>query len=178
MEPQTILLVEDFDADVFRFRCALSALNFPGRLRVAASIGQARDYLEGRGGYADRAYYGVPALIVSDLQFRGESGWQFLRWLRSGVQSSTFNVPSAPTLNVEPEALNLSQIPVVVLSGVVEPVEHDLLVKEGAREVFEKTGDYGVMKGIVARILTHLPDANAELPIPDLRVATQPLLAL
>ena len=146
MEVQTILLVEDFDADVFRFRCAISALNFPGRLRVAATIGQARDYLEGRGGYADRAYYGLPALIVSDLQFRGETGWQFLRWLHA-----------------HPE---LASIPVVVLSGVVEPIEHDLLVKEGAREVFEKTGDYGVMKGIVARILSHLPrESAAELAL-------------
>ena len=158
MELQTILLVEDFDADVFRFRCALSALNFPGRLHVAATIGQARDYLEGRGGYADRAYYGLPALIVSDLQFRGETGWQFLRWLRA-----------------HPE---LASIPVVVLSGVVEPIEHDLLVKEGAREVFEKTGDYGVMKGIVARILSYLPRPESVegdlsvVPAPHLPVAS------
>jgi CheY-like chemotaxis protein len=142
VDVQTVLLVEDFDADVFRFRCALSALNFPGKLRVAATIGQARDYLEGRGGYADRAYYGLPALIVSDLQFRGETGWQFLRWLRAHP--------------------DFSHIPVVVLSGVVEPVEHDLLVKEGAREVFEKTGDYAVMKGIVARILSHLPRQDVD----------------
>jgi CheY-like chemotaxis protein len=139
--PQTILLVEDFDADVFRFRCALSALNFPGKLRVAATVSQARDYLQGRDGYADRDYYPLPSLVVSDLQFRGESGWQFLRWLRADPDHS--------------------HIPVVVLSGVVEPIEHDLLVKEGAREVFEKCGDYAVMKGIVARILTHLP-RNAE----------------
>ena len=146
MELQTILLVEDFDADVFRFRCALSALNFPGRLRVAATIGQARDYLEGRTCYADRSYYSLPALIVSDLQFRGETGWQFLRWLHADP--------------------HFAPIPVVVLSGVVEPIEHDLLVKEGAREVFEKTGDHGVMKGIVARILGHLPrESETELSL-------------
>ena len=143
MGSQTILLVEDFDADVFRFRCALSSLNFQGKLRVAATVSQARDYLEGRGGYSDRAYYGLPSLIVSDLQFRGESGWQFLRWVRGHAEFST--------------------IPVVVLSGVVEPVEHDLLIREGAREIFEKTGDYAIMKGIVARILTHLPRETAEV---------------
>ena len=164
VDSQTVLLVEDFDADVFRFRCALSALNFPGRLRVAPTIGQARDYLEGREGYSDRAYYGLPSLIVSDLQFRGESGWQFLRWLRSGGKSEEVGLGSQ-TSHARGESRNTSSfahIPVVVLSGVVEPIQHDLLLKEGAREVFEKTGDYAVMKGIVARILGHLPRELAE----------------
>src|SRR5688572_10374133 len=62
-----ILLIENEESDVFLFRRALSRLNFIGVVRVVGSVSEAREYLEGRGRFADRSYDPLPDLIVSDM---------------------------------------------------------------------------------------------------------------
>ena len=52
----TILVLEDEENDLFFLRRALTTCDFKGQVRVVVSMAQARDYLAGRGPYADRHY--------------------------------------------------------------------------------------------------------------------------
>lgn len=80
---RTILLLEHDETDVFFFRRTLAAVGFEGAVKVVGSVGEARDYLEGRVGFADRRYNPLPDLIVSDLRVPGCTGLEFLKWLRT-----------------------------------------------------------------------------------------------
>ncbi|MFC5462792.1 response regulator [Massilia niabensis] len=78
-----LLLVEDNPDDVLLVRRALR------KAALAVSMQEVRDgdeavaYLEGSGGFADRARHPLPALILLDLKLPRRSGLEVLRWIRS-----------------------------------------------------------------------------------------------
>jgi CheY-like chemotaxis protein len=89
----TILVVEDTEDDVFFLKRALREAAIVQPLRVVVDGQQALDYLAGRGEYADRAQYPLPALILLDLKLPYVMGLDVLRWIR---QRPEFNhVPVA-----------------------------------------------------------------------------------
>jgi len=83
-----ILFIEDDPDDIFLFDRAFQQSRIPCRVHTVNTVEQAEEYLAGAGAYGDREKFPVPNIIVTDLAFRGESGLQFLNWLRyeSGLQ--------------------------------------------------------------------------------------------
>jgi CheY-like chemotaxis protein len=132
-----ILLIENDEGDVFLFRRALSRLNYNGSVRVVGSVTEARSYLEGAGGFSDRNYYVLPDLIVSDMNLSGQTGNEFLEWLRD-----------------QPEFCN---IPFIFLSGSFGPADKARSAELSPTGFFTKSGDIDVMVERVAHILKHLP---------------------
>ena len=141
--PPVMLLLENDEADIFLFRRALLRLKFRGTLRVLSSVTEARSYLVGRAPFDDREYYPVPDLIVSDMSLAGETGNDFLRWLR---RSEEFSV-----------------IPFVFLSGSFLPADQARSVELGTSGFFAKTADMDVMIERVRGILKFLPPVPAPL---------------
>jgi CheY-like chemotaxis protein len=132
-----ILLIENDEGDVFLFRRALSRLNYDGAVRVVGSVSEARAYLEGSGRFTDRGYFPIPDLIVSDMNLTGQSGNDFLAWLR------------------EQEAFN--KIPFVFLSGSFGPADAARARELRAGEFFVKSGDINLMVERVAHMLKLIP---------------------
>ena len=121
-EVRNILLLENEEHDVFLFRRALNKLEFTGNVRIVSNGTEAREYLEGRGRYVDRAYYPMPDLIVSDLKMPSQSGLEFLKWLR--------------------EQSGFREIPFVMFSGSGLPVDQNRATELGALAYFTKSGDF------------------------------------
>jgi CheY-like chemotaxis protein len=133
----TILLLEHDEADVFFFRRALTSVGYTGQVRVVHSVGEARDYLTGRGMFADREYYPLPDLIVSDLKVPGRTGLEFLHWVR--------------------EQQDFREIPFVMYSGSATGSEGSEVVKAGARAFIRKEVDFNQAISAVGEVLKHLP---------------------
>jgi CitB family two-component system response regulator MalR len=77
-----ILLIEDDVNDALLVRDTLAQLNLVNSIDVATTAAAARIYVK-------RA---MPALIISDINLTGESGIDFLEWLR-GQPHPLGNVP-------------------------------------------------------------------------------------
>lgn len=135
-----ILLIENDDGDVFLFRRALSRLNYPGTVRVVHSVSEARAYLEGSGPYADRTYYALPNLIVSDMNLSGQTGNDFLEWVR--------------------EQGHFQTIPFVFLSGSFNAADKEKSTELSPHGFFTKSGDIDVMVERVAQMLKLLPPGS------------------
>jgi CitB family two-component system response regulator MalR len=90
-----ILIIEDDPNDAVLVRDTLLQLHLMNRLDVATSAETARTYVQ-------RA---MPALIISDIFLPGESGIDFLNWLRD---------QPAP----------LGSVPVIMMSVSTEKVHH------------------------------------------------------
>jgi DNA-binding response OmpR family regulator len=67
-----ILLVEDDPNDVLLVRDTLEQVNLINDIDVATTVDAARTYVQRK----------MPALIISDIHLPGESGLDFLHWLR------------------------------------------------------------------------------------------------
>jgi CheY-like chemotaxis protein len=117
-----ILLLENDENDVFWFRRALTACEVDADLRIVHNVMQARDYLLGRGAFSDRIYYRTPDLIVTDFKMHGQTGVEFIRWLR---QESDYK-----------------EIPVVMYSGTALPQDKSAALESGALAFFQKSGDF------------------------------------
>jgi CheY-like chemotaxis protein len=78
----TILLVEDHDGDAMLFAIAARKAAPEANLQIAASSGEAMEYFEGRGKYADRRQFPAPDMAFIDLDLPGEPGQQLIQWIR------------------------------------------------------------------------------------------------
>jgi CheY-like chemotaxis protein len=87
--------------------------------------------------YADRHYYPLPDLIVTDFKMRGQSGVEFLRWLRTEK--------------------SYAEIPVVMFSGTALPQDKAAALESGALAFFAKSGDFRTVCQNVEGILKYLP---------------------
>ena len=143
----TILLLENEEHDVFIFRRALSKLEFPGVVRVVSNTTQAKAYLLGTGEFQGRDYYPLPDFIVSDLKMHGETGLDFLHWMR---QQPAF-----------------SHIPFFVLSGSGLAEDQAKAMALGAKSYFTKSGDFPVAVEQV-KTLIDLAAQNAPVERPSL----------
>lgn len=132
-----ILLLENDESDVFFFRRALSACKFEVDIRIVETVAQARDYLEGQGKFADRDYYARPDLIVTDFKMHGQTGVEFIRWLR---QQKAYK-----------------EIPVVMYSGTALPGDKSAALESGALAFFAKSGDFREICERVSEMIKFLP---------------------
>jgi DNA-binding response OmpR family regulator len=90
-----ILIIEDDPNDVLLVRDTLEQVNLINQIDVATTVDMARTYVQRK----------MPALIISDIHLPGESGLDFLHWLRD---------QPAP----------LGSVPVIMMSVSTEEVHH------------------------------------------------------
>ena len=90
-----ILILEDDPNDVLLVRDTLEQVNLINDIDVATTVDAARAYVQRK----------MPALIVSDIHLPGESGLDFLHWLRE---------QPAP----------LGNVPVIMMSVSTDEVHH------------------------------------------------------
>ena len=76
------LLVEDNDDHVVLIRRAFTKSKVINPLQVVRTGEDAIAYLEGTGGFSNRAEFPLPALILLDLKLTGMDGFDVLRWIR------------------------------------------------------------------------------------------------
>ena len=113
-----ILQVEDDENDVFLLNHAFKTVGLSKLLRVVTDGGQAIDYLDGRGEFADRKRYAVTSLIILDLKLPRVSGFEVLHWLR--------------------HASALSHLPVIIFSSSAHPGDIDRAYGMGANSFVVK----------------------------------------
>lgn len=89
---QTILLVEDEENDVIFMQMALEKVGLAGGLQVAEDGQAAIDYLGGKGEFADRARFPIPALVFLDLKLPRVMGMDVLQWIRDRPELDTMVV--------------------------------------------------------------------------------------
>src|ERR1051326_1104365 len=77
-----VLLVEDSEDDITVIRKAFERARIPNPLYVVKDGEAAIAYLAGKGKYAVRDEYPVPALVLLDLKLPGMDGFEVLRWIR------------------------------------------------------------------------------------------------
>jgi CheY-like chemotaxis protein len=93
----TLLHIDDDPNDLELFQAAARKAKVQFSVRNVADGEQAMAYLSGRGIYADRKRYPLPALVLLDLKMPRATGFDVLSWIRN-----------------HPEVGN---VPVVVFSG-------------------------------------------------------------
>lgn len=79
---QTILLVEDEENDVVFMEMALEKAGLMHAFQVAEDGQEAIDYLSGKGEFADRTRFPLPALVLLDLKLPLIMGMDVLKWIR------------------------------------------------------------------------------------------------
>jgi DNA-binding response OmpR family regulator len=79
---ETILLVEDEENDVVFMEMALEKAGLVSSFQVAEDGQEAIDYLSGKGEFADRKRFPLPALVFLDLKLPLVMGMDVLKWIR------------------------------------------------------------------------------------------------
>jgi CheY-like chemotaxis protein len=80
---KTVLYIDDSPDDLFLFNkaCEVSGVSFA--LKLADGAEAAREYLMGRGAYADRTAHPLPDFVLLDIKMPQVDGFEVLEWIRS-----------------------------------------------------------------------------------------------
>jgi CheY-like chemotaxis protein len=87
----TILFAEDSENDALLIELGFEKAGFPVDLKFVEDGALAVDYLTGRGRFADREKFPVPAAVVTDLKMPRMTGFELLAWMRG--QEKWRNLP-------------------------------------------------------------------------------------
>ena len=132
-----ILLVEDDRNDAMLAQRALQKAGANGDILHLQDGEEAIHYLSGRPPYDDREKFPLPRLVLLDLKMPKLGGFEVLTWLQ--------------------ERPELAHLPVVVLTGSIEPRDIESAKKLGAVGYEVKPIDFGklvdIAKGLDARWL-------------------------
>jgi CheY-like chemotaxis protein len=133
--PQTplILLVEDDPNDALLAGLALEKAGLTYELRHVRDGEEAINYLGGQPPYDDRKSHPVPALVLLDLKMPKISGFEVLSWLR--------NTPG------------ITRIPVVVLTGSIQPEDRVQATSLGAAGFGTKPVDFSDLINLVRNLV-------------------------
>jgi CheY-like chemotaxis protein len=132
---QTILLIEDYEDDIFAMQRALSQANITNPLQVVTDGQQALDYLSGAGQYANRTEFPLPFIMFLDLKLPFVDGFEILSWIRQ-----------QPTLQ---------SIIVIVLTGSAETRDQDKAYALGARSYLVKPPTAETLNGILESLKSY-----------------------
>lgn len=86
------LIVEDDPVQALLLIRAMARAKLPPFLRSVGSTEEAIAYLEGKGQYADRDAFPLPALVVTDLTLPRKSGLDLLDWMRARAETRLIGV--------------------------------------------------------------------------------------
>lgn len=140
-ERSIILLVEDDPNDALLAQRALQRAGASQEILHLQDGEEAINYLSGKPPFEDRNRHPLPSLVLLDLKMPRMSGFDVLAWLQG-----------------HPE---LAELPVVVLTGSIEPQDVENAKKLGAVGYEVKPIDFGklvqIAKGIDARWLGQSP---------------------
>ncbi|MDB6066193.1 MAG: putative response regulator, CheY [Pedosphaera sp.] len=95
-----VLLVEDFDDDIFWMRRSWAKEGVVNPLQVVKNGRQAVEYLSGKGPYSDRKAFPLPCLVLLDLKLPYLMGTDVLEWIRGQA-----NLRGLPVLMLSTSAL-------------------------------------------------------------------------
>lgn len=87
----TILFAEDSDNDSILIRCGFEKAGFPYSFQFVGDGVEAIQYFSGKGKFADRERFPIPAVLLTDLRMPRMDGFELLEWVRS--QSAWQNLP-------------------------------------------------------------------------------------
>lgn len=132
MSENVILLVEDSAADASIVLGAFKRWRITNPIRVVTDGEAALAYLNGDGQYRDREKHPLPCLALLDLQLPQMSGFEVLQWIRSKAE--------------------LSNLPVVVLSGTKDPTHFDEAHRLGANACVVKTLDLAALHELIQHL--------------------------
>lgn len=82
-QPQTILLVDDSEDNLFLLRAAFEMAKCPHPLQEVHNGEEAIAYLKGEGAYGDRSKFPLPTVMLLDLNMPRKSGFEVLAWVRA-----------------------------------------------------------------------------------------------
>jgi len=82
MKNEVLLVAEDDPSDALLLELSLRRTGSQFRMVRVANGEEAIEYLEGRGGYGNRAIHPVPHVVLLDLKMPGKDGFAVLRWRR------------------------------------------------------------------------------------------------
>jgi CheY-like chemotaxis protein len=137
---RTILLVEDEPTDAALITRAFEKARVRNPVIHLADGDQVLRYLAGKGEYADRVKYPLPAVILLDLKLPGATGMQILQWMR--VQGE------------------IRRIPVVVLTSDESPKTIDAAYDLGANSYLVKPGNAAEVARMVQTIQQYWVELN------------------
>lgn len=80
--PVMVLHIDDDPNDTELLRAAARKANVPFSIHTVTDGEQAMAYLNGRGVYANRQLYPLPALVLLDLKMPRATGFEVLSWIR------------------------------------------------------------------------------------------------
>ena len=117
---RTILLVEDEATDATLITRAFEKAKVRNPVVHLSDGDSVLRYLAGKGEYADRLKYPLPAVILLDLKLPGATGMQILQWMRAQGE--------------------IRRIPVMVLTSDENPKTIDAAYDLGANSYLVKPG--------------------------------------
>ncbi len=139
-----VLYVEDEENDVIFMRRAFRRAGLEESLNIVDDGQPAIDYLAGRGVFANRVNYPLPAVVLLDLNLPTVSGFQVLTWIRQQTQ--------------------FKQLPVVIFSSSAR-AEDRLHAKDlGANDYMEKP-DSGLDFGMILEALKLKWHPQSDVPM-------------
>jgi len=101
-------------------------------LRTVVNGQEAKDYLSGRGGYANRDEHPIPVLVLLDLKMPLLSGFEVLEWMRGHP--------------------GLTSLPVVVFTSSPRQEDKARAKELGADEYIEKPSQVAKFGDVVQRL--------------------------
>jgi CitB family two-component system response regulator MalR len=114
-----ILLIEDDPHDVILVRDTLAQLNLVNDIDVATTADAARMYVKQR----------MPALIISDIYLPGETGIDFLHWLRE--QSPPLGSVPVIMMSVSTDAMHHMRASALrALLFMTKPIKQEVLLDQ------------------------------------------------
>lgn len=134
LETMHILVIEDSAEDAFLILQAITTADC--QAFVCRKISEAKAYLEGSGLFFDRRKFPFPDAVIADLDICGESGLEFIRWLRGHVQ--------------------FERLPTFVLSGSLSKEALSEAQELGVSRVMQKPQDFRMLERTLAQLTSEL----------------------
>jgi DNA-binding response OmpR family regulator len=142
---RTILLVEDESTDAAFLLRGFEKAQVKNPIIHLKNGDDALRYLAGKGEFADRKKYPLPALMLLDLKLPGTTGIQLLQWMR--VQGE------------------IKRVPVVVLTSDDNPETINAAYDLGANSYLVKPGNAAEIARMVQSIQKYWVKLNEPPPL-------------